>query len=1550
MKNLTSVLRLSLLTAVVFAFGSASAQMFWNEDFEADNAGVTYTLSTTDGLQFSDGSADFFTQVPSGTVAANYVVTGQNNIGFFAAQDTDAEPTGALTLEMFFDDISIAGQSDLQLRILVAEDTAGDGAEDWDAGDELRIEVDIDNSGVFTTIMQFTNNGLASNGAPGLDADFNGVWDGVEGAALTDVFTEFVAGITGTGSVIDIRIVFQGMSNGDEDVAIDFVQLWNASPTAFDCPALLLNIGDSCDDGDAATINDVVTAACTCEGVPAIDGCTDLAACNYDPTANNDNGTCLFVGDACDDGDAATTGDVIQGDCSCAGTVPTFDCPAESANFGDPCNDGDANTVADAIQNDCTCAGIPVALDGCTLFFSEYGEGTSNNKYFEIYNPTDADISLDGYAYPNVSNAPTVVGEYEFWNTFAPGAIVPAGGVYIVAHGLANATILAVANETNNFLSNGDDGFALVQGTATSYVIVDWLGNWDGDPGSGWAVAGVANATVDAVLVRKSTINSGNNDWFASAGTDATDSEWIVLANEDWSDIGQHTFTGTCGPVTFDCPALSANIGDSCDDGDAATINDVVTAACTCEGVPAIDGCTDLAACNYDPTANNDNGTCLFVGDACDDGDANTTGDAIQGDCSCAGTVPMFDCPVIMANIGDPCDDGDAATTNDTVQADCSCAGTIPAPTCATEDFENIPAPSGSYTNHTWTGFDGGEWNATGARTDQTMPGSNRAMLLGNSSNGIRTITSPVYPGGIGTLSFDYVRGFTGTGDRSFRVFVNGVQIGTDVVVDNLSDAIVTYSQAIDFPGDVQLVIESVGTAQILFDNLTWTCFDGVGPVFGCTDLAACNYDATATFDDGSCLIVGDACDDGLANTINDVVTAACACEGTPVVVPNIVINEIHYNPCTQQGGDTTWEFVELYNAEATAVDLSGYFFTGIDFIFPAGSTIAAGEYIIVAVVPASYEGNGYQVFGPFGGALGNSGELVALSDANGVPVDQVTYAPSGDWPTDANGGCSSLEVIDALADNSVAANWQASYTVNGTPGAANSTAPVGTNYTIFEIQSDVDANGGSNLVGTAVITQGIVTGVYANGVFSMQDGTGPFSGIWVSASGVQIGDEVEVAGTVSENFDLTLIVAVSSLNIQSQGNPLPAPQSLFTADINQEQWEGVLLQVTADVTVDVNGFGEWALSDGSGDALVDDLGILFASVGVGVQYTVTGPNYYSFGDFKLEPRDANDVLRWGCTDNTFANFDPLAVIEDGSCSNAAGCTNPLADNYDPAAVVDDGSCFIQGCTDPTALNFNADATADNGSCYFTVPAIVINEIHYNPCVLQGNNIDSDFQYEFFELYNAEAFTVDLSGWVVSGSTQFVFPQGASIAAGEYIVLAIDAAFYTGNGYQVFQWTSGNLGNGGGNITLADAFANIVDVVGYADAAPWPITPDGGCVSLELIDTALDNADGSNWQASYVLYGTPGAQNTQNIVGCTNAAACNYDPAATSDDGSCDFTSCLGCTYAVAQNYNPTATVDDQSCIFEIGSTCPGDFNDDGVVNITDLSGFLGAFGTICQN
>jgi len=76
----------------------------------------------------------------------------------------------------------------------------------------------------------------------------------------------------------------------------------------------------------------------------------------------------------------------------------------------------------------------------------------------------------------------------------------------------------------------------------------------------------------------------------------------------------------------------------------------------------------------------------------------------------------------------------------------------------------------------------------------------------------------------------------------------------------------------------------------------------------------------------------------------------------------------------------------------------------------------------------------------------------------------------------------------------------------------------------------------------------------------------------------------------------------------------------------------------------------------------------------------------------------------FGCTDSTAQNFNPLANIDDGSCiAGIFGCTNPIALNYFPGATYDDGSCIFAGCTDSSALNYDPQATIDDGSCVLCV-------------------------------------------------------------------------------------------------------------------------------------------------------------------------------------------------------------------------------------------------------
>ena len=261
------------------------------------------------------------------------------------------------------------------------------------------------------------------------------------------------------------------------------------------------------------------------------------------------------------------------------------ECPA----IVEGCTDSTANNYnSDATVDDGTCEYDE--FEAANLFISEAAEGSSNNKYLEIYNASDEEVDLANYAYPTVGNAPTVEGEYEFWNTFAEGASVAPGDVYVICHGSSDDLILAECDETYTYMSNGDDGLCLVAGSEANFSILDCFGDWNGDPGSGWEVAGVADATKDHTLVRKSSVTSGTSDWALSAGTNADDSEWVVFDQNTWDYLGSHPHEFTADILgCMDSNAMNYNA-----DATMQEYNEYGTSTCTyesCADIPTATGC-----------------------------------------------------------------------------------------------------------------------------------------------------------------------------------------------------------------------------------------------------------------------------------------------------------------------------------------------------------------------------------------------------------------------------------------------------------------------------------------------------------------------------------------------------------------------------------------------------------------------------------------------------------------------------------------------------------------------------------------------------------------------------------------------------------------------------------------------------------------------------------------------------------------------------------------------------------------------------------------------
>ncbi len=179
---------------------------------------------------------------------------------------------------------------------------------------------------------------------------------------------------------------------------------------------------------------------------------------------------------------------------------------------------------------------------------------------------------------------------------------------------------------------------------------------------------------------------------------------------------------------------------------------------------------------------------------------------------------------------------------------------------------------------------------------------------------------------------------------------------------------------------------------------------------------------------------------------------------------------------------------------------------------------------------------------------------------------------------------------------------------------------------TIAQIQGGVPT---SPFNGLGVITRGVVTARYPS-YLVVQDGSGPWSGLWVRSSATPtVGDSVTVRGLVTESdvqgLAGTTLLTSGIVLAASPAATFPAPAVVTSAVASSEAYEGVLVKVASAPCTDVSlGSGQWLVNDGSGACRVGALGYAFTPI-LGTAYDVTGPVLYS-GAFVIEPREAGDV------------------------------------------------------------------------------------------------------------------------------------------------------------------------------------------------------------------------------------------------------------------------------------------------------------------------------------
>jgi hypothetical protein len=247
---------------------------------------------------------------------------------------------------------------------------------------------------------------------------------------------------------------------------------------------------------------------------------------------------------------------------------------------------------------------------------------SGNNKYAQLYNPSDAAISLDEYTWVSCGNGcGDGDGTFEYVWSFPVGATIPVGGTWTWCNsqmeaetmctdaGADPATCCDLAEPYPVASWNGDDAQGLIKGAfadkdaataayaACPALLVDQIGSFsEADPGSFWPICG-STSGMDTRNVRMYRMAD------TCVGSGSSDAEFLddFSGECSWGEDEGHVETG----VTAWPPAPAPPAVDCIEDTAA-------TSACTACGQELYTLTTDAA---YGGTA------CMGSSTLCADGD-----------------------------------------------------------------------------------------------------------------------------------------------------------------------------------------------------------------------------------------------------------------------------------------------------------------------------------------------------------------------------------------------------------------------------------------------------------------------------------------------------------------------------------------------------------------------------------------------------------------------------------------------------------------------------------------------------------------------------------------------------------------------------------------------------------------------------------------------------------------------------------------------------------------------------------------------------------------
>lgn len=531
-----------------------------------------------------------------------------------------------------------------------------------------------------------------------------------------------------------------------------------------------------------------------------------------------------------------------------------------------------------------------------------------------------------------------------------------------------------------------------------------------------------------------------------------------------------------------------------------------------------------------------------------------------------------------------------------------------------------------------------------------------------------------------------------------------------------------------------------------------------------------------------------------------------------------VVINELHYNP--PGSGDET-EFIELWNIGPTGISLAGWYMQdGVNFTFPAGTYIPAGGFLVLVKDLAAFTlayPHVTNVYGPFANntGLNNSGERVALANASGAIVSEVTYGDRTPWPPEADGDGFSLELRQPRAPLGQPWNWGASRCYGGSPGATNAVyagfpgiVDVGPQPEFPAPHQPVTLRAHAVAPTTIVAVAAVYsTNLLAtNSIFMFDDGT---HGDDAAGDGIY-------GGSLPGAPDATYVRYYYRMSL-ADGQSIEMPALLPV----QPAVPGLVARLSqGGLYTDVTPQSHWQVASTTGQATSSRLYFYLTAAGEvqldDVSLTLGGTQHISNGTFDTS---TTNWIATGNHSNSFFTPDTgytapgcmtlVARGPGGSWDNSLNC-------YTSPDLIDNGPQYV------LSFAYRLAPTNSREWLRFYVgstnwAALRINEVMpYNASTIA----DEDGEYsDWFELYNSGSVPLNLAECSVSDNTdiprQWRFPD-VVLPAGAHLLVWASGKHRLSTPLH----TNFRLAAGGEHLILTDPFGREIDRVSWSALPP----------------------------------------------------------------------------------------------------------------------------------